>query len=146
MQNTITREIILNVPQERIYAAIAEPDQVILWFPDTLEGDYAVGKQPVFGFGEHGRTQLYIVDAKPYTYFAYRWVPGANHFLGDVLSVPNTLVEFRLESQDDGSCRLILTESGFAELPDEMIEESFKQNSNGWDFMLARLVKSIENA
>jgi uncharacterized protein YndB with AHSA1/START domain len=146
MQNVIKREIIIEAPKEKIYDAIANPEKVVLWFPETLEGIYSVGEQPIFGFGEHGRNQVYIVDAKPHDYFAYRWVPGGNHFIGDVLSVQTTLVEFRIEELNDNSCKVILTESGFAELPAEIMEDSFKQNSGGWDFMLGRLVKYFEAA
>ncbi|HRH78927.1 MAG TPA: hypothetical protein PK129_16395, partial [Cellvibrionaceae bacterium] len=102
MQNTIQREITLRASQQRVYAAIADPAQVVQWFPETLEGTYAVGEQPIFGFGAHGRNQIYIEAARPYDYFAYRWVPGAEHFVGDVLSVANTLVEFRLSDLGDG--------------------------------------------
>jgi uncharacterized protein YndB with AHSA1/START domain len=146
MQNVIKREIIIKATKQRIYDAIARPEQVVLWFPETLEGSYKVGEQPIFGFGEHGRNQVYIVDARPHEYFAYRWVPGGNHFLGDVLSVPNTLVEFRIKEQGVDTCKVMLTESGFAELPIEIMEEAFKKNSGGWDFMLGRLVKYFEAA
>lgn len=141
MQNVIKREIVIKASKERIYDAIADPAQVVLWFPETLEGDYKVGAQPIFGFGEHGKNQLYIVDAQPHEYFAYRWVPGSSHFLGDVLSVKNTLVEFRIEEQGADACKLTLSESGFADLPAAVMEEAFKQNSGGWDFMLDRLGK-----
>ena len=144
MKDTINREITINAPIERIYEAIANPEQVIKWFPETLEGEYAVGSQPVFGFGEHGKTQIYVVAASPYNYFAYRWVPGANHYLGEVLSVPNTLVEFNITELTDGACKVTLTESGFASLPKELIEDSLKQNSGGWDFMLGRLEKLFD--
>lgn len=140
MQDKIEREIIINAPKERIYEAITDPKKVIQWFPETLEGKYEVGESPIFGFGEHGRNQVYIVDAKPHEYFAYRWVPGANHFIGDVLSVPNTLVEFRIEESGD-SCKVTLTETGFSKLPAEVAEESLKQNTGGWEFMLDRLEK-----
>jgi len=141
MQDIIQREILIKATKERIFDAITNPEQVVLWFPDTVEGIYKVGEQPIFGFGEHGKNQLYIVEARPYEYFAYRWVPGSNHFLGDVLTVPNTLVEFRIEELKEGSCKVTLTESGFAKLPIEVAKESFNQNSGGWDFMLGRLVK-----
>lgn len=144
MQNVIKREIIIKATKELIYDAIANPEQVVLWFPETLEGNYNVGEQPIFGFGEHGRNQIYVVDARPYKYFAFRWVPGANQFIGDVLSVQNTLVEFRIEEKGDDSCTVTLTESGFAKLSTKVMEEAFKQNSGGWDFMLGRLVKYSE--
>lgn len=146
MQNSIQREITLRASMQRIYSAIADPDQVVQWFPETLEGKYAVGEQPIFGFGEHGRNQLYIEAANPYDYFAYRWVPGGDHFIGDVLSVANTLVEFRLRDLGDGRCSLTLTETGFAKLPAAVAEKSFTQNSGGWDFMLARLVTKMTEA
>ena len=141
MQDKIQREITIKASQQRIYDAIADPEQVVLWFPNTVEGSYKVGDRPIFGFGEHGKNQIYVVDAKPHDYFAYRWVPGSNHFMGDVLTVPNTLVEFRIEQQSNGMCKVTMTESGFASLPIEVAEESFKQNSGGWDFMLGRLEK-----
>lgn len=144
MQDIIKREIAINAPKERIYEAIANPELVTQWFPETLEGAYKVGEQPIFGFGEHGKSQIYVVAAQPHEYFAYRWVPGANDYLGDVLSVPNTLVEFKIEEQSDGSCRLTLTESGFTALPEEHMAAAFKQNSGGWDFMLGRLVNFFE--
>lgn len=139
MQNVIEKQIVIRAPQARIYEAITNPEEVVKWFPETLEGRYEVGEQPIFGFGDHGRNQLYIVEAKPHDYFAFRWVPGAAHFLGDVLSVPNTLVEFRIADLGDGSCRLTLTETGFGELPAEMMASAFEQNSGGWSFMLGRL-------
>lgn len=144
MQDAIRREITIKATKERVYRAIADPDQVTKWFPTTLEGEYKVGEQPVFGFGEHGRNRICVIAAQPYDYFAYRWVPGASHYLGDVLQVPNTLVEFRIAERADGTCVVTLTESGFASLPAELMESAFKQNSGGWDFMLGRLEKQFE--
>lgn len=146
MQDQIKREITIQANAERVYGAIADPEQVVLWFPETLEGSYAVGERPIFGFGDHGRNRIYVEAATPHSYFAYRWVPGANNHLGDVLTVPNTLVEFRIEDLGDGSCTLSLTESGFSSLPAEWMEAALKQNSGGWDFMLGRLRKHLDDA
>lgn len=145
MQDVIRREILINAPREKVYDAIANPELVVRWFPETIDGRYAVGEQPVFGFGDHGKNQVCIVAAEPHEYFAYRWVPGANHFLGDVMKTDNTLVEFRLSEMDDGSCKVVLTESGFASLPASLRQAALGQNSAGWDFMLGRLVKTFEN-
>ncbi len=145
MQDVIQREILINAPKQKVYEAIANPELVVKWFPETIEGRYAVGEQPIFGFGDHGRNQVCIVAAEPHDYFAYRWVPGANHFLGDVTKTDNTLVEFRLSALDDGACKVVLTETGFASLPESQREAAFNQNSGGWDFMLGRLVKTFEN-
>lgn len=139
MQDVIERQITINASRERIYDAISNPEKVVMWFPETVEGSYSVGEQPVFGFGEHGRNQLLIVEALPCEYFSFRWVPGGNHFLGDVRSVANTLVEFRISEETNGSCTVSVSETGFASLPESIAESSFKQNSGGWDFMLGRL-------
>ena len=141
MQNEIKREIEIRASQKKIFDAISNPEKVVKWFPETLEGSYEVGQQPIFGFGEHGKSQVLIVDSKPHEYFAYRWVPGANHYLGDVLKVQSTLVEFRIVEIDLNLCKVVLTESGFENLSEEVREASFKQNSGGWDFMLGRLQK-----
>ncbi|HMQ10505.1 MAG TPA: SRPBCC family protein [Oligoflexia bacterium] len=139
MKNEIKREIIINASQEKVYDAISNPKKITQWFPETLEGKFEVGEQPIFGFGEDGKNQVYIESASPYSHFSYRWVPGANHFLGDVTKVANTLVTFRIESLGGDRCKVILTETGFSQLPNNVIEKSFKQNSGGWDFMLNRL-------
>ncbi|ASJ74307.1 SRPBCC family protein [Granulosicoccus antarcticus] len=138
MQDIIQREISINASREKIYEAISNPEKVIQWFPETIEGHYTKGEQPVFGFGDHGKNQVYIVDAVPVEYFAFRWVPGGNHFIGDVLSVATTLVEFQISEEQNGSCQVTVKESGFAGLPHDIAESSFNQNSGGWEFMLGR--------
>lgn len=145
MQDIIKKEIVIEASKEQIYDAIAKADQVIHWFPNDIEGEYKAGKYPIFNFGDHGRNQIYIVDAQPHKYFAYRWLPGANNFLGDVLTIQNTLVEFRIYEESANKCILTVTESGFKDLPSELMEAAFKQNSGGWDFMLSRLNKYFEN-
>jgi uncharacterized protein YndB with AHSA1/START domain len=143
MQDTIRREISINASQQKIYDAIADPEKVIKWFPSTVEGNYSKGHQPIFSFGDHGQNQILVVDAKPHEYFAYRWLPGANNFLGDVHSIKTTLVEFHIKEESPGSCKVTLTESGFSQLPTEIMDDAFKQNSGGWDFMLGRLTSYL---
>ena len=145
MQDVIKREITIKAPQATVYAAITDPTQIVSWFPTTIEGTLKVGDRPVLGFGEHGKNQIYVESAKPHEYFAYRWIPGSNNFKGDVLSKPNTLVEFRL-TESNGTTTVTMTESGFASLPAEVAAESFKQNSGGWDYMLGRLEKLMNKS
>jgi uncharacterized protein YndB with AHSA1/START domain len=140
MQDVIRREITIHAPQAKVYSAITDPAQIVKWFPDTIDGSLAEGEQPIFGFGEHGKTQVFIVSATPHDYFAFRWVPGGNHTLGDVRDIPTTLVEFRI-AEVDGVSSVTLTESGFASIAPEIAEQSFRDNSGGWDFMMDRLGK-----
>ncbi|HEY0867227.1 MAG TPA: SRPBCC family protein [Fimbriimonas sp.] len=147
MRDTIEREIIIRAPVERVYNAIAEPEQIVRWFPDAIEGRLKPGERPTLDFGEYGKSSIYVEAAEPHHYFAYRWRPGSDSLDtgGDVLQQPNTLVEFRLEPVAEGT-RLKLTESGFASLPAEVYEKAFKDNNEGWDYMLDRLAKYAAQA
>jgi len=140
IQDTIQRELVLRAPKERVFNAIADPTQIVKWFPDKVEGKLAKGEKSVFDFTDYGRVAIHVVASDPHDYFAYRWVPSVGASENDPLQQANTLVEFRLEDVPEGT-RLKLTESGFASLPKEVIEKSLSDNNEGWDFMMARLEK-----
>ena len=144
MQDVITREIIVKAKKERVYAAITDPAQIVTWFPDVVEGGtLEVGQRPIFIFTEENhKTQIYVEAAKPFNYFAYRWVPGGVGIIGNVLAVPNTLVEFFIEEEQNGT-KVTVKESGFSSLPQEVAEQSFKQNSGGWEYMINRLAEKM---
>ncbi|MEI9907007.1 MAG: SRPBCC domain-containing protein [Actinomycetota bacterium] len=144
MQDVIVREIIVKASKERVYKAITDLKEITAWFPEAVEdGTLEVGQRPIFVFneGKH-KARIYIEAANPYTYFAYRWVPSGDGFLGDVLTVTNTLVEFHIEELVDGT-KVTLKESGFASFAPEVAEERFKDNSGGWEYMMDRLEKVL---
>jgi len=147
MQDTIERELTVKAPKERVFNAIADPTQITAWFPDSVEGSLEVGQNPILDFGTDGKTQIHVVANQPYDYFAYRWVPinadKTSGFVGDILSRPNTLVEFRLQEGPEGTT-VKLTESGFASLPAELQEKSIANNNEGWDYMFDRLKKYFD--
>jgi len=138
MQDSIQREIAIKAPKEKVYNAIADPSQIISWFPEAIDGSLDVGERPVFDFGEYGKNQIYVEAAQPHEYFAFRWVPGGNHVLGDVLTMPHTLVEFRI-AESEGVTTVTMVESGFSSLPAEIAEKNLQQNTSGWEYMLGRL-------
>ena len=141
MQDTIVREITVKASKERVYKAITDPVEIIKWFPNKIEGTLEVGQRPVMIFtSENHKTSIYVEAARPFDYFAYRWVPGGAGIVGDVLKVPNTLVEFFIEEKG-AETKVTVKESGFASLPASVAEESFKQNSGGWEYMIGRLEK-----
>ena len=148
IQDSIEKEIVIRAPKERVYAALTTPEQFIQWFSIGVEGKFETGERPIVDFGEYGRFKIYVVAANPCDYFAYRSVDGSSHsphgFFGDVLAEPNTLVEFTL-TEVDGGTKLHLKESGIASLPAEVIVETLKGNSAGWDFMLGRLLGYLDN-
>ena len=144
MQDVITRDITIKASKEQVYEAITNPEQIITWFPDVIEGTLEVGQRPIFIFTEENhKSQIYVESAKPFEYFAYRWVPGGQGIVGDVLTVPNTLVEFFIEEDAEGT-KVTVKESGFSALPAEVAEESFNQNSGGWSYMINRLKEKFD--
>ena len=146
MQDTIVRELTVKAPQEKVYQTITDPQKITSWFPDKVEGTFEVGQYSDFFFTEHNhKAQVYVVDKKPFTYFAYRWVPGVIQVKEDVLDIPNTLVEFFIDEMGTET-KVTVKESGFSLLPAEMAEESFKQNSGGWGYMIGRLEKLLNQS
>ena len=75
------------------------------------------------------RAAIYVVEARPNEYFAYRSDPGGSSFLGNVRTVSNSLVEFQI-TEDAGACTVVVTESGFCILPSDVAESSFQQTSS----------------
>ena len=146
MQDVITREIIVHATQEQVYRAITDPTQIVRWFPDAIEeGTLEVGQRPILVFGsENHKSQIYVQASTPHSYFAYRWVPGTGGIVGDVLAVPNTLVEFIIEESVHGT-KVTVRESGFASLPESVAQASFEDNSGGWEFMFDRLEKYLNS-
>jgi uncharacterized protein YndB with AHSA1/START domain len=146
MQDVIKRSVTVKATKERVYRAITDPKEITTWFPDAIEGGtLEVGQRPIFVFeGESHKAQTYIEAAQPFDYFAYRWVPGSAGIIGDVLSVPNTLVEFHIEESSEGT-RVTVTESGFASLPAEVAAKSFEENNGGWEYMMNRLETTLNS-
>lgn len=147
MQDVIIREITVKASKERVYKAITDPKEITTWFPDSIEGGtLEVGQRPIFVFeGEGHKARTYIEAANPFSYFAYRWVPGISILLDDVLSVANTLVEFHIEELESGT-KVTVKESGFASLPTEVAEQCLKENSGGWEYMMDRLEKVLNQS
>lgn len=74
--------------------------------------------------------------------FAYRWCLDADTPVTDGAS---TLVTFTLTPNGDAT-RLTVTESGFADLPAEVREQRYQENTQGWDGGLPELVTFAERA
>lgn len=141
VQDVIEKRVTISASQEAVFEAISDPHKIVHWFPNAVEGTMEPGADPTFDFGEYGKTKVHIVDSKPHSYFSFRWVPGSQHFLGDVMSVANTLVEFFIEPKDNSTVEVTVKESGFLSLPEVDREQRFQDNTGGWDYMAGRLIK-----
>jgi uncharacterized protein YndB with AHSA1/START domain len=138
--NTITRTLDLPHPQDRVWAALTTADGLTGWFGNKVEGDVAAGSDIVMSWdeGHVARIAVKVVDAQ--SVFAYCW---------PVYGTPDddprrTYVEFRLAAAGDGTT-LTVTESGFAQLPDEWLK-SYEGNVEGWASELGELANYLDAA
>src|SRR5215475_9813141 len=73
----IEREMMLNVPIERVWSALTDPAEIVKWFGDGAEIDLRPGGDAVFAFGdERCRAIVYAVEEG--RRFAFYWIPGPN--------------------------------------------------------------------
>jgi uncharacterized protein YndB with AHSA1/START domain len=141
--NTITRTLDLAHPQEKVWGALATLDGITGWFGSHAEGELAPGHDVRMRWAQYddaeGTLEIKVVD--PMSVFAFSWsINGAPE--GDPR---RTYVEFALEPTAAGT-RLTVTESGFAQLPDEWLEPSYQGNLEGWRTELAELAAYLDAA
>lgn len=138
--NTIVRTLDLPHPHEKVWAAVSTPEGLASWFGQSVEGDLAPGSELTMRWDHGHETKLAVKVVEPMSVFAYCW---------PVYGVPaddprRTYVEFKLTPNDNG-VTLTLTESGFAQLPDEWLK-SYEGNTEGWGAELGELVSYLDAA
>lgn len=124
----IRRELVVAAPIEKVWEALTTPEHLSMWFGDSAEVDLRPGGRARFGWSEFDASSEAIVEIvdRPFR-FSFRW-----ESLKDTpVEQASTLVEFSLESVGEGT-RLILVESGFADLPEDAYDHRFEENSSGW--------------
>ena len=141
--NSITRTLDLPHPQEQVWGALTTLEGLTGWFGSHADGEVAPGKDVHMRWEQYddGKQTLAIKVVDPMSLFAYCWgINGAPE--GDPRK---TYVEFALEPTASGT-RLTVTESGFAQLPDEWLEASYQGNTEGWKAELGELVAYLDAA
>jgi uncharacterized protein YndB with AHSA1/START domain len=130
----IERTLELDASVEEVWRALTDPTEVAGWFGDTAEFSPTVGHEGWFGWEAHGRFAMRVEAFDPPKRFAWRWARDAEKSLDETRS---TLVEWTLESRDDGGTRLHLRESGFVR------DEDREANVGGWAQELQHLVDHL---
>jgi uncharacterized protein YndB with AHSA1/START domain len=126
----IHRELTIDVPPERVWAALTEPDQLVRWFPTKdARVDLRPGGELYLEWDEISSTGVFD-EIEPPNRLVYRWFPGGTE-------LPSTTVEFTLTETDDGSGTVLtLVERGFSRLRPEHLAG----NEDGWTSELQELV------
>ena len=143
VKNTIEKQIELKAPVARVWRAITDYREFGEWFRVRLEGPFEVGKTArgniTWPGYEHLVWQAVVQAIEPERFFSFTWHPYAVDPAVDYSTETPTLVEFRLEPTATGT-RLLLTESGFENVPEARRAEAFLRNDGGW----TQQMKNIE--
>lgn len=147
MTESITRDMLIAAPPERIWAALSDHRQFAAWFGCTLDTPFAPGalSQGVETLYTNGAVPmaLRIVAMEPPRYLSFRW-PGYDSEKGRRLDEvePWTLVEFRLAPEGQGT-RVTVTESGFAAITAPLGDRMARENAGGWEQQLRNLAAHV---
>jgi uncharacterized protein YndB with AHSA1/START domain len=135
MIDAIERTLELAAPPDRVWKAIADPEELAAWFPDeVVDLEARAGAEGWLKWERHGRfaIRFEVVDAP--RRLVWSWARTADTPLDDG---PHTRVEWTLEPRDDGGTTLALRESGFVRVEDRA------QNISGWEHELGELVEHL---
>lgn len=142
----IRKDIFLKSPLERVWRAISDSTSFGAWFGVRFEGPFVAGS-PLKGqivptqvdpqvaklqephTGKAFRIQVETVE--PMRRFAFRWHPYEVDPNQDCSREPMTLVTFML-SEVPGGTQLVITETGFDQIPLERRAQAFQDNDGGW--------------
>ena len=135
--NTIEREIFIEAGLDHVWSLVSKTG---FWVGEELRFDQEAqeGQTVVLNTDQYGRFPVRVDRLEPPRYAAYRWASG---YPGAEISDENsTLVEFTLETQDDG-VMLRVKESGFATLAGDPDFRAARHADNvqGWAAQLERL-------
>ena len=137
----IERTLELAHPPQKVWAAITTAEGLGTWFGNKATIDLRPGGAAQLTWDDGATANLRIERVEEPTLFAFTW-----HIYGLAEDDPRrTYVEFTLEPTTAGT-RLTVRESGFAQLPDEWLEQSYQGNSQGWTAELEDLVAYLDAA
>ena len=139
----IERTIDLAQPPQRVWEALTSAEGLGAWFGHRATVDLRPGGTAnVEWDDENGsKATMTISVVEPPTRFAWTWgIQGL-----PATDPRRTYVEFILRPSGGGT-RLTVTESGFAQLPDDLLNTAYQGNVEGWRKELAELADYLHAA
>jgi uncharacterized protein YndB with AHSA1/START domain len=150
----IEKRITVKAPVSRVWSALSDSRQFGEWFGVRFSEPFVAGKAisgrmtPTTVSAEVAKAQKQF-EGRPFDItvetieaprrFSFRWHPYALDEKRDYSKEPTTLVEFVL-SESAGGTLIVVTESGFDQIPLDRRVEAFKANSGGWEAVMGQLV------
>jgi uncharacterized protein YndB with AHSA1/START domain len=144
VNDRIEKRIELKAPVSRVWRALTDYREFGEWFRVQLEGPFIPGQvsrgHVTYPGYEHVKWEAVVQTMEPERLFSFTWHPYAIDPEIDYANEVSTLVEFRLEQTSEGTL-LLLTESGFDQIPSSRRFEAFRRNEGGW----TEQMKNIDN-
>jgi uncharacterized protein YndB with AHSA1/START domain len=156
----IEKRILLRATRERVWRAVSDAKEYGSWFGVTFDGPFVEGKRltgritPTTVDAEVARMQepyagkafeWTIERIEPMRRIAFRWHPYAVDEGVDYSKEPTTLIEFELRDAP-GGILLVITESGFDQIPLARRAKAFKANDGGWEMQTRLIEKYLAKA
>lgn len=146
----IEKRIELKVPVSRVWRALTDYREFGAWFGVKLDGPFVQGQVSrgsiTYPGYEHVKWEALVQKMEPERLFSFTWAHPKSldkaDYSPDYSGEPRTLVEFRLEKTTGGTS-LMLTESGFDNLPSDRRLEAFRRNDSGWTEQMKNIEKWV---
>jgi uncharacterized protein YndB with AHSA1/START domain len=147
VQDSIEKEIRIEAPIEVVWSIVTEPEHIGSWLGDSAEVDLRPGGEMSIKFGDFGAADCTVEKVERPNLFAFRWVTPEPDRDPALQEGYETLVEFRLRDDGDGTV-LRLVESGFASLAGTEAEnaELAERHTGGWGTFLDQLAAYVARA
>ena len=150
----IEKKILLRATRDRVWQAISDSRRFGTWFGVEFDGPFVEGEWlsghivPTKVDPEVARLQepakgmkfsILVERIEPMERFSFRWHPFAIDPEYDYSKEPTTRVDFELRETDTGIL-LVITESGFDQIPITRRAQALGANDKGWTYQ-TRLIE-----
>lgn len=146
MSDRIEKSVELDASLSSVWRALADYREFGAWFGVALEGPFVVGEtargQVTHPGYEHLVWQADVQTIEPETLFGFTWRPYAIDPGIDYSAEQPTLVEFRLQPTELG-VQLVISESGFDQVPAARRDEAFRMNDQGWGVQVKNIARYV---
>lgn len=143
----IDKTIDINAPVERVWRALTSAAELAIWFHVKIEGVIGAGEDVWMTHEAPGqppqRFQVRFRELTPPRRMVWEWHPGSVDPALDYSREPRTTVTFTLEPSGRGT-RLSVAETGFDAIALARRTKVFKENTEGWESVVAAIGKHAE--
>jgi uncharacterized protein YndB with AHSA1/START domain len=137
----IERMVELAHPPAKVWAALTTADGLSAWFGDRATIDLQPGGVAQMTFKSGLTVDMRIERVEEPAVFGFTWrLPDL-----PVDDARRTYVEFTLEAAGAGT-RLLVVETGFAQLPDDSRAQTYDSHAEGWARELDELAGYLDAA